>query len=489
MTALILLIFLTACQVSPAVTASSPTAPPPTMTAPPSPTPTVPIHTPTAVPTATPTAPQPLPNSQYILKARLNYNRHTVSVEETVLYIHPYEDSISELIIQVEANNQAGVFKLNGLTINDQTVSNHKLIANHLDIPLASALTRGQNLRIRLTYDLALPVIPPPSNDSRSVIFGYSSRQTNLIDWYPFVPARRDGKWLVHNPWHYGEHQVYEIADYQIEIEMVEPPANLVLAASAEALSSGNKHIYQHKNARNFTLSASTMYTVVSQKVGNTTITSYAFPFDAGGGKQALKDAVDALALYNKLFGTYPRSTLAVVEADFHDGMEYDGLYFLSRAFYSLYDGTPKGYLTAISVHEVAHQWWYAKIANDQALEPWLDESLSTYSELLFYQAIYPQLVSWWWSTRVDYFNPKGWVNQRIYDYTGAYPYRDAVYLRGAYFLDEVRRKAGDDAFLSFLKSYANTNSFRLVTGQDFWNSLNLITSIDVNTIQRIYFK
>ena len=103
-----------------------------------------------------------------------------------------------------------------------------------------------------------------------------------------------------------------------------------------------------------------------------------------------------------------------------------------------------------IGVHETAHQWWYARVANDQALEPWLDEAMATYSELLYYQAIYPDLVKWWWSYRVDYFQPAGWVNQRIYDYGGSYPYRDGVYLRGARFLDLVRQKIGDPAFSGF---------------------------------------
>ncbi len=481
----ILITLLSACQPVATQSLPTPSLPVPTATLRPSATLTPPA--PTLVP-PTPT-PAPIPNTQYTLKARFNLNRHTVAVEQSILYIYPYDDPVSELVLQVEANNQPGVFRLNQLSINEQAVTNSKLVGNHLDIPLAAPLNRGQNLRINLSFDLALPVIPPPSNDSRSVIFGYSARQTNLIDWYPYLPPRRDGKWLVHNPWFYGEHQVYEIADFQVEIELLEPPANLVMAACAPAQQSGSRYTYQHKNARNFTLSASTMYSVVTQKVGEVTVTSYAFPFDAGGGKQALKDAVDALALYSKLFGPYPRPTLAVVEADFHDGMEYDGLYFLSRAFYSLYDGTPKGYLTAIGVHETAHQWWYALVGNDQALEPWLDEALSTYSELLFYQALYPDLVKWWWATRVDYFNPKGWVNQRIYDFNGAFPYRDAVYLNGVHFLDDLRKKISDEVFFAFIKTYAGSNTRRLVTSQDFFNQLSTFTQVDMQPILKPYFK
>jgi aminopeptidase N len=30
--------------------------------------------------------------------------------------------------------------------------------------------------------------------------------------------------------------------------------------------------------------------------------------------------------------------------------------------------------------HEIAHQWWYAIIGNDEYAEPWLDESFANYS-------------------------------------------------------------------------------------------------------------
>ena len=31
--------------------------------------------------------------------------------------------------------------------------------------------------------------------------------------------------------------------------------------------------------------------------------------------------------------------------------------------------------------HELAHEWWYALIGDDQARDPWLDEAFASYSE------------------------------------------------------------------------------------------------------------
>ncbi len=463
-------------RISSATPASQPT---------PSPSPTL-----LPAPTASPTPQPPPPLTQYLLKAILYYNRHALQVEQQISYTNHTGQELINLLLVVEPNRHPGSFKLNSLKAGDTGISNFTLESNQLKFSLPAPLGLNQSLLLSLTYDLNLPVIPAPSNDIRAAIYGFSERQANLVDWYPYIPPfQKDKGWLVYNPWFYGEHQVYEKSDFQVELNLIDPPANLAIAAAAQANISGNHYTFTHRNARNFTFSASPMYVVYATTVGNTSITSYAFTFDAAAGRVALNDAAKALELYNRLFGAYPHPSLAVVEADFHDGMEFDGLYFLSKAFYSTYDGTPKGYLTLIGVHETAHQWWYARIANNQATEPWLDEAMATYSELLYYANVYPDLVKWWWGYRVDYFKPAGWVNQRIYDYSGSYPYRDGVYLRGAQFLDQVRQRVGDAAFYDFIKDYATRFQDQIVTSQDFFETLQKHSSADLSDIKKTFLK
>jgi aminopeptidase N len=217
-------------------------------------------------------------------------------------------------------------------------------------------------------------------------------------------------------------------------------------------------------------------------------VISYSFPTDTRASEQVLKDTAQALGLYSDLFSPYPYASLSVVEADFLDGMEFSGLYFLSRGFYNLYDGTPQGYLTAIAVHETAHQWWYNQVGNDQALEPWLDEALCTYSERIFYENIYPDLLSWWWAFRVDYYEPSGVIDGAIYDYYSFLTYRDSVYLHGAQFLEELRTIIGDDAFFAFLRDYAARFANQQVTGDDFFAILQEHTTKDMSRMRSKYF-
>jgi aminopeptidase N len=168
--------------------------------------------------------------------------------------------------------------------------------------------------------------------------------------------------------------------------------------------------------------------------------------------------------------------------------MEYSGFYFLGAEYYAAYDGTPRNYLTAIAAHEVAHQWWYDEVGNDQAHEPWLDEALCIYGELIYYQAAHPDLVNWWWDFRVTRFNPAGWVNASVYDFAAFRPYVNAVYLRGALFMRDLRAAMGDGAFFDFLGRYRAAQSGRVAQADDFWSLLQTYNVPNLARLRATYF-
>jgi hypothetical protein len=442
----------------------------------------------------TPEPSEPLPLTHYQINANFDYDWNFVSVEQTITYTNSAAVPIPDLLLVVEANRRFDTFRLKSLSWEGrEAVESYQLEFHRLRIPLSHPLLPGQALVLKISYDLNLPEIPSPSTVDRPLPFGYSARQTNLVDWYPFFPPYLpDTGWVVHDPWFFGEHQVYDLGDYDVEIEMTGVRQNVTLAASAPAEIDGRTYRYQMKSARSFALSASNMYAVFSKQAGEVTVYSYAFTFDARAGERALKDTAAALELYNSLFGPYPHTSLSVVEADFLDGMEYDGLFFLSRGFYALYDGSPLGYLTAIAVHETAHQWWYGMVGNNQALEPWLDEALCTYSELLYYENLYPDLVEGWWEFRVNYLQPGGFIDGSIYDYNGFVAYRNATYLRGAQFIHDLRSLIGDQNFFTFIQDYvdrARQKPYGIVSTGDFFAILAEHSSADISPLLNEYFK
>ena len=428
--------------------------------------------------------------AQYVLWAELDYWGHTLTVSQTIEYTNNSRGALDELQLEVEANRWTGSFKLQSLKWEKgESITDFELASNSLKVPLPQSLQPGEGCSLQLEYVLFLPAIPEPSDTARPIPYGYTERQTNLVDWYPSVPPYHPtAGWLLHKPGYFGEHQVYEMADFDVQISLSQPVQDLVIAASAPGDQAGDVYRYQLNNARNFVWSASHVYQVSSTTIGDVMVLSYSFPTDTWASEQALQDTAQALQLYSKLFSPYPYATLSVVEADFLDGMEFSGLYFLSRGFYNLYDGTPQGYLTAIAAHETAHQWWYSQVGNDQALEPWLDEALCTYSERIFYENIYPDLLSWWWAFRVDYYQPSGVIDGAIYDYDSFRAYRDSVYLHGAQFLEELRNAIGDEAFFTFLLDYVAGRSGQQTTAQDFFSILQRHTAKDLSRLRTKYF-
>ncbi|MFH0802344.1 MAG: hypothetical protein V2A78_08185, partial [bacterium] len=90
---------------------------------------------------------------------------------------------------------------------------------------------------------------------------------------------------------------------------------------------------------------------------------------------------------------------------------------------------------------------------------------------------------------RVYDFQPTGWVDSSIYDLGSFRPYTNAVYLRGALFLEALRVRIGDEAFFAFLKDYAAQKAGRRATAADFWAILALHSSADISDLRQAYFK
>jgi len=425
----------------------------------------------------------------YQIMIDFDYSKQSANVSQTIKFKNLLDLPITEFLLACDSLRTDNVFNLASTMINGKSIE-VEIGEYWLKIPLETPLEKNQEIAIDLVYELILPQIPAPSGDQKPVIFGYTPLQSNFVDWYPMiVPRSEDGQWILHKPWFYGEYLVYPLADFEMNLTISNAPSQLIVAASDIPVKfANNNYIFETNQVRNFVWSISPSYQFSQAQINGITVTSYYFPFHKNAGEQVLTDTINAIKLYSDLFSNYRGKNLSVVEADFLDGMEFDGFYFLSKGFYNLFDGTPKGYLTMIAVHETAHQWWYSQIANDQALEPWLDEALCTYSEYLYYEFTYPELINWWWAYRVDFYNPEGKINASIYDYDGFLPYRDATYLRGAKFLQQLRDQLGDEKFFGFLKSYSKINENKISTSKSFWDVLSKFTDDPFTDLKLEYF-
>ena len=373
-----------------------------------------------------------------------------------------------------------GAFALTGLQWqNGDPVNNYILDENLLRLPLQAPLADGKILEIHLQYTLQLPNQPGT--------LGYDARQANFGEWYPFVPAYLppDG-WQVFAPSTAGENLVYDSAGFDVEIRPRNAPPGMLIAANAEADQVGNIFRYHRSVARNFAWSASDQYRVVEDVYSEKRVRGYVFAEHQEAGIAAVLYVSEALGVFGDRFSPYQPDILTFVEASFDDGMEYDGLFFLDHNYFAYPgEGSASG-LAALSAHETAHQWWFARVGSIQPTQPWLDEALCVYSEVLYYETLYPEMVDWWWEYRVDSFKPQGFVNSTIYDLPSYRPYVNAVYLRGAYFLRDLRSQLGDETFFTLLRSYDSRYANKVARAEDFFA---LIDTADLSALLEEYFK
>jgi hypothetical protein len=445
-----------------------------------------PTETPTITPTFTLPLPQPTLDSDfpassrpnYILHSTLDFRGKTITTDQTIRYRNNAGGSLSDLVLSVQPNIYSNAFILNSLAIDGTPVTAYQLSGQRLTISLPQPLPAGGVITLTMNFRINLPA------KSANEIFGYDFNQINLVDWYPFIVPYRGG-WILHDPMPWGEHLVYDSADIELNIKTDQ---GVTLAVGASPEQNGEWMRYRMYGARTLALSASNEFFVAEATAGNVAIRSYYFSGYQAGGSDMTTYAAQAINTFSTQFAPYPHQTLAIVQTDTSDGMEYDGLVFLSTDFYSQYNGTARSNLVVIGVHEIAHQWWYSLVGNDHALEPWLDEALSTYSERIFFENNYPANISWWWQFRVNYFNPTGYVDTNIYNGGSFRAYTNAVYFQGARFLDEMRVRMGHGNFSKFLKEYATRHAYGHATSADFFALAREIVNVNYNDLLNKYF-
>jgi len=437
-------------------------------------------------------APTPeLPDEDFIwyeLDLNLDRARLVVDVEQKIEFTSGDGQITEELVLAVLPNTFQGGFNLHSIQING-IPADYKLEGQELRISNLS-IKQGETVQITLSYELTIPqALQGDPTLVRPQIYGFTERQINLVDWYPFiVPRDSEGTWILNKAWYYGEHLVYPLSSGWVRLRLQNFQPAPMITASTIGFPEGDVYVYEFQDFRDFVLSIGLDAKMVEGESGGLLARSFYLPGNETAGMAVLDTTLKAAELYTEVFGKLDNPIISAVQGDFEDGMEYEGMYYLSRSFYNLYDGGADQYLVMVAAHETCHQWFFGSVGNDQAFQPWLDESLATYCERLFYERYYPELLPWWWSTRIDFYQPEGKIDGNIYEYQGFDPYTNAVYRRGAKYYEDLRKLIGDEAFFAFLKDYYQSSKGTLVDAKSYFEILRRNTTSDLTPILEEYF-
>jgi aminopeptidase N len=302
-----------------------------------------------------------------------------------------------------------------------------------------------------------------------------------LAHFYPMVAVYDAAGWHVTPP---APHSDVTFSDMAFYLLQVTAPAQVVIAGGGtlvEAVSGpdGTQTLtFASGPARDIYLAASAGYTRTTLTTpAGITLTAYAPASESASAERVTQVAAAALHDYAARYGPYPYRELDLAAIPtLALGIEYPGLIALNRDLFDPqadFGGTPVSVLLeATTAHEVAHQWFYNLVGDDQLNEPWLDEALAQYATWRYYldeqgpdgaNGFAQSLAARW--ARVDQAEIP--IGLPAADYTAA-EYSAIVYGRGPLFVDALGDTIGQDALTDFLRDYAATYRWGIATTADF---------------------
>lgn len=402
--------------------------------------------------------------SRYYIEANveLNETAAVITGSQRTRFVNQKQDVLDSVAFRLYANLPRMVSQLRivDVTIGDQP-ANYELMERNstLMVYLDEELGTGDSVEIAIEFMTVLERGAVGSYGQS----GYSKDLLVLPGWHPTLSVYEDGTgWWVERPAQNGDELYGETALYELYVTHAE---NIVLAMSGltvDEVTNADGTVTEHVVSgpmRYSLITASTTIGKLSDEVDGVTVNVFYFPGDERGAEWALQVGVDSVEVFNREFGDYPYAELDIMETYNFAGIEYPGIVVITENSWT--NGSLG--LETVVAHEVAHQWWYGLVGNNQIRSPWLDESLTTFSETVYFREVYAdgELAENAIQNSRNFYNffkgSAGSVdlplNTSYYNIDNNQT-RVILYDKGRVFYDELERLVGRDAFMAGLKTY-----------------------------------
>ncbi len=337
---------------------------------------------------------------------------------------------------------------------------------NILSVKLFDGLFPDESTEIELEYVVRLANIRHR--------LGYGNSTINFGNFFPIACVYEDG--FVKNDFAQNGDPFYsEVSNFEVEITY---PSKFILASSGEQTEVSSKKnmgseqnkttLCQAENVRDFCFVLSEKFEKISASAGDVEVNYYFY--DDENAQEHLLTSVKAIETFSELFGQYPYSQISVVKSDFcFGGMEYPNLVLIAD---DLADAETFDY---VIVHELAHQWWYGLVGNNEFTNAWVDEGLTEYSTALFYEqnaeygldydVIMQNATDTYRNFVKIYANIFGKVdesmNRNLLQYKTEPEYVNCTYTKGMLLFDNIRSMMSDRKFFKCLKAYFNEYEYK----------------------------
>lgn len=357
-----------------------------------------------------------------------------------------------------------------------------------LIIPLMRKLVPEKTADIKIQYHMDFSQDPDYYFDFSRI----DKRGFSIPHFFPVASVIHEGLW-ENDPIVYGGDLLSaESSWFMVEIITDD---KVVIVTSGREISSEirkgkQKKVFAAGPVRDFYICGDVSFIPQVTLSGETDVISFSRNKDSSISAKAAGISSSALALFNSTFGIYPYSKLKITSLPMSSrGVEFPGLIAIKEELYE----DPEGDLfESTIVHEVAHQWFYAMLGNNQLKEPWLDEGLAQYALWLYYREYYGP------SAALNLFNSftERWgrvnraeipINKEVSFYKGE-EYSAIIYGRAPLFLIELRNTIGVEKFHSFLRHLIRQYSHKQINTEDFRTELIHFTGSSADPLFEKYF-
>ena len=358
-------------------------------------------------------------------------------------------------------------------------------------VPLSEPLAPDGTLRLEVRWTAQLPRV--------SARTGFAGDFVLAGQWYPKLAVYDRGGWDT-EPWHANAEFFADFGVYDLDLTV---PQDYVTGASGTRLGEsihgdGTKTVrYRAERVTDVAWTAWPGFRVESRAimaVGRPLELELLIPLDeTDEAGLYLTTAEAALDMFGTWYGPYPWPKLTLVlpptGAEGAAGMEYPTFATAERSL-DLPLGLGRGIRQAevVTVHEIAHQWFPMQVQNNEAAEPWLDESFADYLTIRF-------LNRWIGPERSLIDLPVGRLgyaevhrlsfvaaaarrplDQPAWQLPDLLTYAATVYSKGSLGLLTLERTLGEERFTTAVRSYAERWRWRHPTTADLRTALEEAT-------------
>ena len=314
----------------------------------------------------------------------------------------------SSLFINAETAGYDGALKTHGATTKIENIvdgrSNEKIeMERDKDVsvvwlPLATKLAPGEKMTLSYDFEAKIPTVADR--------YGVQDGVFNVTNFYPILAEYTKDGWSHEKFFNCGECFYSEISDYDVKITL--PSDTTILTTgleNGETTTDGKKTQSFHADCvRDFVFCASKDFKVIEGDYKDTHIrVAYIEGETPESNKsfaeQSLSASIESLRVFGEAFGEYPYKDLEVVLAPIDaGGMEYPNLVIITNQIDKTMEADPdylndyiKHTCAEVVSHEIGHQWFMGIIGSNSGMQPWLDESFASYTEVVYSLATDPE--------------------------------------------------------------------------------------------------